>query len=188
MKKVSVLLFAILAIGCSEDQIPYVENLNPIQEVASRKADDSAQLIEELVAAHKNSLYTVQQLIESVETEALKKNVFNEIATKGYTPVTEAEIVVLLEKSSTDIIGATNYSSQAKYTLENIVNDVANDNPSQGLQANAEIELINTCAKLYDTGDDNDRGVRTVGFAYGYQSNEAKAIIVATVMSVLAHQ
>jgi len=188
MKKVSVLLFAILTVGCSEDQITSVENLNTIQEVGFRKADDSAQLIEELAAAHKNSLYTVQQLIESVETEALKKNLFNEIASNGYTPVTEAEIIILLENSTTDIIEATNYSSQAKYALENIVNDAAIDNPLQGLLTNKETELIKICAKLYDTGDDNDRGVRTVGFAYGYQSNEAKAIIVATVMSVLAHQ
>lgn len=188
MKKVSVLLVAILAISCSEDQIPDVENSKPLENVAFRKGDDVIQLIDGLVATHSNSIYTVPQLIESIEKEAFKNNAFNDIANKGYEQITESEIILLSTNSLSQTITATNYSQQVKSALNNILDDNSSNNLLQGLQTNAEIELIKTCISLFDTGDDNDRGVRTIGFAYGNETSQANGIIIAAIMTILANQ
>lgn len=185
----TVLLFAILATSCSEDQFAKEENSNPLEENSFRKkGEDITQLIDQLSSSYPPPTSTVQQIIESVETEAFKINAFIEIAENGYRPVAESEIALLSTNSLSETIKATSYSEAVKYALEHIVSDQSSHSTLEDLQTNEEVELVKTCQKLFDTGDDNDRGVRTVAFAYGSQTSEANGVVIAAVMTILANR
>ena len=193
MKKIYLYAVALSSVfaGCSSDTL-VEDNMATNTNIAYKAKTQSslAELVTEISTGCKDITFTdAESLIASVEYEAFKSRDFRELAAQGYGTPTPGDWNYISDTAKSDIINRLSYSPAVKSYLYAIIVD--NQGFSESFFENSSLtgyekQLLETCRLLNDYGDDKDldNDMRPIAFAYGYQTSEANAVIMAIISSV----
>lgn len=131
-----------------------------------------------------------QSIINAVESKAFLNTAFAELTQKGYSMLSVSDWSYISETDTAEIIDGLSYSATVKgYLYAMLTNDqkFSESYFSSVTLSDSERELLETCRVLSDNGDkDKDDGdIRPIAFAYGYQTSQANAVVLAVVSGVI---
>lgn len=196
MKKIYLYAVALSLVfaGCSSDTL-VEDNMTTNTNIAYKAKTQSslAELVTEISTGCEDITFTdTESLIASVEYEAFKSRAFRELAVQGYDTPTPDDRDYISDTAKSDIINGLSYSPAVKSYLYAMVVD--NQRFSESFFENSSLtgyekQLLETCRLLSNEdnggGNTNDWGnIRPLAFAYGYQTSEANAVIMAVISSV----
>ncbi len=183
MKKIYICaLLGLLFVSCSTD-----DGKNEVGQQALEVQNGTQTNWESTIAGIENSCelfndyVTTKVMISKVEGEAFANVNFLAMVTNSYVTPTESELTKVMTLDAGQLINGMNYSVTVKtYMKDLLVNKQAwaiNPEANPALQAK-DVKLLNFLKDINDPDDEwNTR--KPLAFAYGYQKDEARAVVFA---------
>ncbi len=132
-----------------------------------------------------NDFISAKYLISQVETKAYTNTDFLAVVTSSYLTPTELELKNVMTSDMTQLINGMNYSATMKMYMKDLL--VNNQSWAVSPEANpslkvSDVRVLNFLKEINDPDDEwNTR--KPLAFAYGYQKDEARAVVFAVLSS-----